>query len=92
MSGPIPDPQWRPVPPGGQIAFRVDMQTVGVPTDGSALLAVGNVTWQLTPGEYELTAVMVAEKQKDGPENQWVGRLQLPPFKFVVSKSQGSAK
>ncbi len=92
MSGPIPNPQWGVVPQSACLGFRVDMQTVGVPTNGPALLAVGGKMWHLEPGTYELRAVLVAEKQKDGPDNQWVGRLPLPPVEVVVSKAQVPAK
>ena len=92
MSGPIPNPQWGVVPQSACLGFRVDMRTVGVPTNGSMLLAVGGRMWQLEPGTYELRVVLVAEKQKDGPDNQWVGRLPLPPVEVVVAKAQVPAK
>ena len=92
MSGPIPKPQWGVVPQSAALAFRVDMRTVGVPTNGPALLAVGGKMWRLEPGTYELRAVLVAEKRKDGPDNQWVGRLPLPPVEVVVAKAQVPAK
>ena len=92
MSGPIPFPQWGVVPQSASMSFRVDMTTVGVPADGTRLLAVGGKMWQLEPGTYKLRAVLVAEKQKDGPENQWVGRLPLPPVEIVVAKPQESFK
>lgn len=68
------------------------MRTVGVPTNAPMLLAVGGKMWQLEPGTYELRAVLVAEKQKDGPDTQWVGRLPLPPVEVVVAKPQVPAK
>ena len=92
MSGPIPNPQWGVVPQSATLSFRVDMLTVGVPTNGQSLLAVGGKMWRLAPGTYELRAVLVTEKQKDGPDNQWVGRLPLPPVEVVVAKAQVPAK
>jgi len=87
MSGPIPMPQWAVIPRDAYVGFRIDMQTVGVPTreHGMALLAVGDKSWGLGAGKYLLKAILVFRKEKDAPENQWVGELVLPPVEVVVT-------
>jgi hypothetical protein len=86
-SGPIPIPQWAVIPRDAYIGFRIDMQTIGVPTRerGAALMAVGGQSWELTAGEYVLKIAAVFQKDEGGPENQWVGELALPPAQFVVT-------
>jgi hypothetical protein len=86
ISGPIPDPQWATIPRDAYLGFRIDMQTAGVPTRerGMALIAVGGKGWKLMAGEYVLMASIVFEKESD-VQNQWVGVLQLPPARFVVT-------
>lgn len=86
QSGPIPNPQWGVIPPSASLNIRVDLTTAGVSTDGPALLIVGGKMWKLALGTYELRTVVVAEKSKDGPDNQWVGRLTLPPVEIVIPK------
>lgn len=87
MSGPIPSPQWAVIPRDAHIGFRVDMQTVGVPTreQGMALIAVGGKTWGLRAGKYVLETALVFDHKEDGPQNQWVGELELPPIEVVVT-------
>jgi|SRR5207249_395428 len=87
-SGPIPSPQWAVVPRDAYLGFRIDMQTVGVPTreHGLALLAVGGKSWELGVGEYLLKATVTFKDEKDGPPNQWVGEIRLPPVEVVVTK------
>jgi len=88
MTGGIPYPQWAVIPRDAYIGFRIDMQTVGVPTKKHrmALLAVGGETWGLGAGEYVLKMALVSNKEADGPQNQWIGTLELPPIKVVVTK------
>lgn len=88
MSGPIPSPQWAVIPRDSYTGFRVDMQTVGVPTRerGVALMAVGGKSWMLPAGEYVLKATVAFTAENDGPENQWVGELKLPPCAFNVTQ------
>lgn len=87
MSGPIPNPQWAVIPRDAYIGFRVDMQTVGVPTrkHGMALLAVGGKMWGLRAGKYVLEIALVFKNEEDAPQNQWVGELELPPVEVVVT-------
>jgi hypothetical protein len=87
MSGGIPDAQWAVIPRDAHLGFRVDMQTVGVPAKDEALLALGGKTWGLKPGHYVLKAELTCQQQP-GPENQWLGRLDLPPVRIVVTRSR----
>ena len=85
-SGPLPSPQWAVIPRDAYIGFRIDMQTVGVPTreHGLVLIAIGGKSWGLRAGEYVLKTALVFKKEDDGPQNQWIGELELPPVKVVV--------
>lgn len=87
MSGPIPRQQWATIPSDAYIGFRVDMQTVGVPAreHGKALLALGNKSWELQPGEYVLKVSLEFKQEKDGPTNQWTGKLELPTVQVVIT-------
>ena|SRR5215207_3845542 len=87
MSGPIPGAQWAAIPRDSYLGFRVDMQTVGVPTreQGMALIAVGGRTWRVEAGTYVLETAVVFERREEGPANQWVGELELPPVEVVVT-------
>jgi len=87
MSGPIPSPQWAVIPRDAYLGFRIDMQTVGVPTreHGMALIAVGGKTWEVRAGTYVLEIALVFERKEDGPPSQWVGELVLPPVEIVVT-------
>ena len=87
MSGPIPSLQWALIPRDAYVGFRIDMQTVGVPTreQGMALIAVGGKSWKLKAGEYVLKATVSLKKEEDGPHNQWIGELELPPSEFIVT-------
>lgn len=77
MSGPVPLPQWAVIPGQSYLGLRVDMQTVGLP-GGTALVGVGGYVRFLKPGKHTLTATIVA-KQQEGPKNQWLGKMKLPP-------------
>jgi hypothetical protein len=87
VSGPIPQPQWAVIPRDAYIGFRVDMQTVGVPTreHGMALFAVGGKCWGLRAGKYLLQTMLVFKKEGDGPQNQWLGELNLPTVQFTIT-------
>ena len=85
MTGDIPFPQWGVIPREAYLGFRVDMRTVGLmgrPPHRIALIAVGGQAWFLAPGKYTLRAKLVAKKQ-EGPDNQWLGSLDLPPVDFT---------
>jgi hypothetical protein len=81
MSGPIPESQWGVIPRGAYLGLRIDMQIAGMPTreQGRALMALGGQAWELTPGIYNLKVVLTFPKEPEGPSNQWIGRLALPP-------------
>lgn len=87
MSGPIPYPQWAVIPRDAYLGFRIDMQTVGVPTreHGMTLIAVGDKNWELRARRYVLETTLVFKKEEDAPQNQWVGELALPPVEVVVT-------
>jgi len=86
-SGPIPPPQWAVVPHDAYVGFRIDMQTVGVPSKEQrmVLLAVGGITWRLSTGRYLLKTTAIFKNDVDGPANQWVGELELPTVEVVVT-------
>jgi hypothetical protein len=86
-SGPIPNPQWAVIPRDAYIGIRVDMQTIGVPTreHRMALLAVGGKTWELRAGRYALAMALAFKHEEGGPQNQWVGALELPPVEVLVT-------
>jgi hypothetical protein len=87
MSGPIPNPQWAVIPRDAYLGFRIDMQTVGVPTreHGIALIAIGDKTWGLRSGKYMLQIALVFKNEKNGVQNQWVGELKLPRVEVVIT-------
>src|SRR5258708_4754527 len=87
MGGPIPGSQWAVIPRDAYIGFRIDMQTVGVPTreHGRALIAIGGKCWEVRVGKYVLKTALVFKKEEGGPQNQWVGELELPPVEVVVT-------
>jgi hypothetical protein len=87
LSGPIPNPQWALIPRDAYLGFRIDMQTVGVPTreQGMALIAIGGKSWGLRAGEYVLKAALVFKKEDGAPQDQWIGELELPPIDVVVT-------
>src|SRR5215207_8877069 len=78
--GPRPIQQWAVIPREAYIGFRVDMQSLGVPTreHGVVLLAVGGKAWELRPGKYVLKASALFDVDRDGPAEQWAGELELP--------------
>ena len=62
------------------LAFRIDRQTVGVPVNGTALMAVGGRMWALQPHQrYVLQAAVLVEKAEGMAQEAWTGRLDLPP-------------
>jgi len=87
ISGPMPSPQWAVIPRDAYVGFRVDMQTVGVPTadHGTVLLAVGGKAWELKAGKYGLETRLAFKLEEEGPPNQWVGELELPSVEVVVT-------
>lgn len=88
MSGPIPIAQWGVVPAGAWLGFRVDMQTVGVPTRGQrqALIALGGTMWLVGPGKYRLRATLQYDGAPPGaPAVPWIGTLALPPVEVAVT-------
>ena len=48
------------------------------------LLAVGQ-TWGVKAGDYRLTVKLVFKFHEGGPENQWVGELEMPPVAITVT-------
>jgi hypothetical protein len=86
-NGPMPISQWAVIPPDAYIGFRIDMQTVGIPTreHGVALIAVGGKSWEVRAGDYALKIALEFKNEEDGPKTQWVGNLDLPPVEVVVT-------
>jgi hypothetical protein len=82
-----PVQEWLEIPAAAQIAFRVDMRGLGVPTREHrvVLLAIGGNAWELRPGNYSLTASAEFHAETDGPPNQWTGELKLPPVEVEVT-------
>lgn len=87
VSGPIPIPQWAVIPRDAYTGIRVDIRTLGVATreHGLALLALNGKAWHVSAGDYLLRATLVCSRRPDGPVNQWVGELELPPVEVVVT-------
>jgi len=87
-NGPRQVRQWCVIPTDAYAGIRVDAQTGSVPTrqQGMVLLAIGGRRWGLKPGTYLLKASAVFNSDEDGPANQWVGELQLPPVEVVVTQ------
>jgi hypothetical protein len=94
MGGPMPIPQWAVIPREAYIGFRIDIQTVDVPTreQGMALIAVGGKTWKIRAGKYVLEIALVFTYEEDGPQNQWVGELKLPQVEVVVTTQMLAVK
>jgi hypothetical protein len=87
VSGPIPEPQWAVIPRAAYLGVRIDMRIAGVPGPGRgvALLALGGKAWLVAPGEYVLQVTLTCACSPDGPQNQWVGTLELPPLVVAVA-------
>ena len=94
-SGGIFMERWVSVLPGN-ITVTLGLRPPGAfaAPEGMRILAVQNKEWKipidasvwaLPPGQYVLTATMTYEKKAKGPENQWVGTIELPGIKFKVS-------
>lgn len=87
VSGPLPNAVWAAIPRDAYIGLRLDMQTVGVPTreHGLALIAVGGKAWKLNVGRYVLQIDLAFEHEDNGPQDQWVGMMTVPPAEIVVT-------
>lgn len=85
--GPAPILQWAVIPRDAYLGMRVDRQSSGVPTKQHkrVLLALGDKTWELNTGKYLLEATAAFKREDSGPDNQWVGELELPPVEVVVT-------
>lgn len=88
MSGPIPPAQFGVIPRDAYLGFRIDMQTVGLPTrrHGKALIAVGRKSWEVGIGTYVLKVSLSLRKDQHGPPKQWVGDLTLPSVDIVITE------
>ena len=62
-------PQWAVIPGNAYLGMRVD---TSIPVE------VGLCFGVITPDALHLSATLVA-KHREGPENQWVGEIKLPP-------------
>ena len=89
LSGPIPEPQWALIPREAYVGFRINMQTVGLPTaeHGVVILAVGGRSWALEPGTYQLNVTAVFGQDDRGPAAQWNGELALPAVDVIVTQA-----
>jgi hypothetical protein len=92
--GPRPIQQWAVITREAYIGFRVDMQSLGVPTreHGVVLLAIGGKAWELRPGKYTLKASAVFDADADGPADHWAGELELPEVEVVVTPEMLAVK
>jgi hypothetical protein len=86
-SGPAREPQWAVIPREATLGFRIDMQTVGVPTGehGMALLALGGKSWGLRTGEYVLKTKIGFHPKEEAPQTPWSGELDLPPVPIILT-------
>lgn len=89
VSGLVAPEQWGVIPRDAYLGFRIDLQTVGVPTreEGTVLVALGNTGWNVRAGNYVLDATMVIENDDEGPPDQWIGALDLPPVSIEVPET-----
>jgi hypothetical protein len=96
MSGPVPCEQDAIIPRDAYVGFRIDAQTVGCPSEGTALLALANKQslpkqWNLHPGQYTLrTAISLSGRSgKNVPLN---GVMNLPAVTIIVSAAAVTEK
>ncbi len=87
-NGTKPIQQWAAIPNGAYIRFRVDQQGVGYPTKEhrEVLLATGEKNWRLKTGQYFLKIKAIFNRLETGPDNQWIGELDLPPVTLTVTE------
>ena len=85
-NGPQPVLQWAVIPTSSYLGIRIDLQTIGVPTreHKRVLLAPADQAWELTSGRYLLEASAEFKRDNAGPQNQWVGTLELPATEIEV--------
>ena len=76
--------QWAIVPYQAYLGLRVPSHATPLPADGTVRLTIGTRDWVLKPGPYQLRAVVSCERKEDGPRDQWIGTLELPPVEVVV--------
>jgi hypothetical protein len=87
-NGTKPLQQWAAIPNGAYIRFRVDQQGVGYPTKEhrEVLLATGEKNWRLNTGQYLLKIKAIFNPLETGPDNQWIGELDLSPVTLTVTE------
>ena len=73
------------VRPNGGYAVNSGLRVLAVQTEKWAIPPADEKVWGLEPGEYELSGTLTCEKKAEGPANQWVGKLELPPVRFKVT-------
>ncbi len=88
VSAPVHEKQWAVIPPRAYLGFRIDLQTIGVPTreDKKVLLALGKQVWRLEPGNYVLKVVLTYEDMEGPHENPFIGELLLPELHFLLTE------
>ncbi|MFM9962445.1 MAG: hypothetical protein ACKV2Q_14630 [Planctomycetaceae bacterium] len=68
------EPQWAVIPGNAYLGLRVDTP---IPADDG--LCLGSL---IVPGTFSVTLVA---KHREGPENQWIGEIKLPPVDLSVN-------
>ena len=89
QDGTVPLAQWAHVPGyDAYLGVRVDMATVYALSSPrqNALLAIDDHVYSLAPGKYSLRATLIARKVNKGPDNQWLGEIELKPVSFTFSR------
>lgn len=69
-------PQWAVIPGNAYLGLKVD---TSIPVD------VGLCFGPITPDAHRLSATLVARHRADGPANQWIGEIELPPVVLLPS-------
>ncbi|MBL8820001.1 MAG: hypothetical protein JNL58_28515 [Planctomyces sp.] len=69
------EPQWAVIPGNAYLGLRVD---TSIPVEVGLCIGV------VTPEARTLSATLVA-KPREGPENQWVGEINIPPVVLISS-------
>lgn len=75
ITGPI---RWAVIPEGAYLGLRVD---TAIPVH------VGLYFQSFATEDHSLHATLIATKQ-DGPENQWLGEIKLPPINLVLTEHE----
>lgn len=63
------------------------MVTVGLP-GGVALVGIDGYVRFLKPGRYTVSVTLTAQRDKEGPDSQWIGEMKLPSVVLTFSGAE----